>query len=237
MASDRVARPGAWPTPPASTFDADREPTRAAYQHPLAIRLTHWTAAVAIVVLIMSGLQIFMAFPSFGPKIPQRDLLHVPEVYRLGGWLAGGIMWHFTFMWLFTAAGGVYLVAQVVSGRWRLVLFRPRDLPGVWPMVRHYARLGPKPEPYEPYNPLQKLAYTATIGLGAVSLLSGLAIFNPVQFAPLTALLGGYQGARLVHFLAMCGFVAFIPGHLLMVAIHGWRNFVAMLVGWKQTGA
>ena len=94
----------------------------------------------------------------------------------------------------------------------------PRDIPGVWPMVRHYFLFGKKPPVVAAYNPLQKLAYTSTVFFGAVSFLSGLVMYKPVQFWWLTWMLGGFRLARVWHFMAMCGFVAFIPGHLIMVA-------------------
>ena len=74
-----------------------------AREHPWLVRFTHWLNAVTLVVMTMSGLQIFAAFPSFGPKIPQKDLVHFPEAMRLGGWLGGSLQWHLTFMWLFMA--------------------------------------------------------------------------------------------------------------------------------------
>jgi len=128
----------------------------------------------------------------------------------------------------------MYLVYQIVSGHWRQVLFMPHDIPGVWPMVRHYFLFGKKPPVVAAYNPLQKLAYTSTVFFGAVSFLSGLVMYKPVQFWWLTALLGGFRLARVWHFMAMCGFVAFIPGHLIMVALHGWNNFYSMITGWKR---
>src|SRR5262249_13244001 len=157
-------------------------------------------------VLIGSGLQIFTAFPSFGAKIPEADLFDVPAALRLGGWLAGALMWHFTFMWFFVAAGAAYLAYQFVSGRYRMVLFTPADVPGGWPMVQHYLLLRAKPHLSGPYNPLQKLAYTTTILLGIASVLTGLVLFNPVQFSTLAWLMGGFHRARLWHFIAMCGF-------------------------------
>jgi len=235
-ASDQPApkAAGGWRSPEAVRFGSAASAVRAAYEHPWVVRATHWLTAVSLFVLIGSGLQIFTAFPSFGPKIPQQDLLNVPEALRLGGWLAGALMWHFTFMWVFIGTGTAYLIYQLVSGRYRMVLFTPRDAPGVWPMVRHYFLFRAKPPITGPYNPLQKLAYTACILLGIASVLTGLVLFNPVQFSTLAWLMGGFPRARIWHFAAMCGFLAFIPGHLLMVGIHGWKNFVSMLVGWKR---
>jgi Ni/Fe-hydrogenase b-type cytochrome subunit len=205
------------------------------YEHPWAVRFCHWATAVSITVLTMSGLQIFTAFPSFGPKVPQTDLIErVPEAIRLGGWLGGALQWHFTFMWIFAATAALYVTSQIASGHYRTVLFTARDLPGVWPMVRHYFLFGPKPRATGQYNALQKLAYTSTIGLGALSLVTGLVMYKPVQLSAVGWLFGGYHNARLLHFVAMCGFLAFVPGHLIMVALHGWDNFTSMITGWKR---
>jgi Ni/Fe-hydrogenase b-type cytochrome subunit len=223
---------------PAAEPSADtvEEPgfVRAAYEHPLAIRITHWVNAISLFVLVASGLRIFRAFPSFGPKIPEKVLIDVPKSLTLGGWLGGALQWHFTFMWLFAASGLVYIVYQGISGHYRTLLFRPRDIPGVWPMVRHYFFFGAKPPVTEQYNPLQKLAYTSAIGFGVLSLLTGIVLYKPTQFSWLAFLFGGYHLTRVWHFGAMCGFLAFIPGHLIMVVLHGWSNFYSMLVGWKR---
>ncbi|HUI82820.1 MAG TPA: cytochrome b/b6 domain-containing protein [Candidatus Binatia bacterium] len=205
-----------------------------AYEHPWVVRVAHWLNAVAVLVLIGSGLRIFIAFPSFGPKIPQRDFFHVPRELTLGGWLAGALQWHFTFMWIFVASGLMYVIYQLVTGHWRQVLFLPRDIAGVWPMARHYFFFGKKPAVETAYNPLQKLAYTATILLGVLAFLSGLVLYKPAQFWWLAWPMGGFHFARIWHFIAMCGFVAFIPGHLIMVLLHGWNNFYSMITGWKR---
>jgi Ni/Fe-hydrogenase b-type cytochrome subunit len=208
---------------------------RPIYEHPWAVRFCHWTNATAFVVLTMSGLRIFSAFPSFGPKIPQRDLLAaMPQAITLGGWLGGALQWHFTFMWIFAGGGLLYVVFQIASGHYRTMLFTQRDVAGVWPMARHYFLFGPKPPATGQYNPLQKLAYTSAIVLGALSLITGMVMYKSVQLSTLGMLFGGYHGARLVHFLSMCGMLAFIPGHLVMVAVHGWDNFQSMLTGWKR---
>ena len=205
------------------------------YEHPWAVRFCHWANAVSLVVLAMSGLQIFTAFPSFGAKLPQANLIEaVPEALRIGGWLGGALQWHFTFMWIFAGTAVVYVTYQIVSGHYRTVLFTVRDVPGVWPMARHYFFFGPKPPVTGQYNALQKLAYTTTIGCGALSVVTGLVMYKPVQLSALAWLVGGFHTARLLHFLAMCGVLAFIPGHLIMVALHGWDNFMSMIIGWKR---
>ena len=226
-----------WPTPTEVHFDTSAAPIRAAYEHPCLVRVTHWLTAISLFVLVGSGLQIVHAFPSFGPKIPQENFFDPPQAIRIGGWLGGALMWHFTFMWIFMGAGAAYLAHQAISGRYRMVLFTLKDVPGVWPMVKHYFFFKPRPPVTEPYNPLQKLAYTSTVLFGVMSVVTGLALFNTVQFSWLSRAMGGYSLVRVWHFLAMCGFLAFIPGHLIMVALHGWTNFVSMLVGWKRDPA
>ncbi len=133
---------------------------RAVYEHPYIVRLCHWMNTVALFVMVGSGLQIFRAFPSFGAKIPQKDLLHWPKAFAIGGWLGGALQWHLTFMWIYIATGVLYLGYQIFSGNYQQVLFTHRDIPGVWPMVKHYFFFGPKPPLREAYNPLQKQAYT-----------------------------------------------------------------------------
>jgi len=229
--------PAARPAPVAAAQPPAEESlalVRAAYEHPLPIRITHWVNAVSLFVMVASGLRIFRAFPTFGPKIPERVLLDIPKSLTIGGWLGGALQWHFTFMWFFAASGVLYLAYQFLSGHYRTVLFTAKDISGVWPMARHYFLFGPKPPVTGQYNPLQKLAYTSTIGFGVLSLLTGVVLYKPAQFSALAWLLGGFHLTRLWHFAAMCGFLAFIPGHLIMVVLHGWSTFVSMLSGWKR---
>ena len=211
-----------------------RGPIRAAYEHPWVVRMAHWANAVSLFVLIATGLRIFKAFPSFGPKIPQNDFVDVPKWLTMGGWLGGALQWHFTFAWIFLLTGLAYVIYQTASGNYKQVLFTLRDVPGVWPMARHYFFFGKKPEITEPYNPLQKLAYTSSVFFGIAAALTGFVLYKPAQLWWLAFLLGGYHLARVWHFLAMCGFLAFIPGHLIMVVLHGWNNFCSMLAGWKR---
>ena len=206
----------------------------AAYEHPWVVRMAHWANAVSLFVMTATGLRIFKAFQSFGPKIPQKDLINIPKWATIGGWLGGALQWHFTFAWIFVLTGVAYLAYQIASGHYRQVLFTLRDVKGVWPMARHYFFFGKKPEVTEPYNPLQKLAYTTSIFLGLAATITGFVLYKPVQLNWLAFLLGGFHLTRIWHFLAMCGFLAFIPGHLIMVILHGWNNFYSMVTGWKR---
>ncbi len=210
------------------------KPAVLAYEHPWVVRFAHWLNAIALFVLVGSGLRIFRAFPSFGPKLPQKDLIDVPKALTIGGWLGGALQWHFTFMWVFVGTGLLYLAYQFATGHFRQVLFTPGDVKGVWPMARHYFFFGPKPPLTQAYNPLQKLAYTSAVLLGVLSALTGLVLYKPVQFSWLAWIMGGFHLARLWHFAAMCGFLAFLAGHLIMVVLHGWNNFYSMLTGYKR---
>jgi Ni/Fe-hydrogenase b-type cytochrome subunit len=200
-------------------------------EHPAMVRVCHWAFALSLVVLIGSGLEVFAAFPSFGEKLPVSDLFVPPSTVRIGGWLGGALQWHFTFAGLLTATMVMYLGYQILSGNSRQVLFAREDVRGVWPMARHYFFLGPKPALTQTYNPLQRLAYSIALLLIVIGLISGFALYKPVQLSWLVYGLGGFRLARIWHFAAMCGLLAFIPGHLVMVALHGWRNFASMWTG------
>ncbi len=207
---------------------------REAYEHPWPVRFCHWLNTISLFVMAASGLRIFRAFPSFGPKIPQHDLLSFPAFLTLGGWLGGGLQWHLTFAWIYVTTGFIYVGYQVLSGNFRQVLFVPRDIRGVWPMARYYFFFGRKPHQVEAYNALQKMAYTSAILLGVLSFLTGIVLFNPVQFSFLASLMGGFHWARVWHFGVLFMLILFVLGHLVMVVLHGWNNFMSMLSGWKR---
>ena len=80
------------------------------------------------------------------------------------------------------------------------------------------------------YNAAQRLAYLAIIVAGIVLVFSGLAIGKPVQLQELTALCGGYEGARLVHFFAMAILVLIVLLHIGMVILVP-RTFLTMFSG------
>src|SRR5260370_3321726 len=111
---------------------------RAAYEHPLPVRLCHWVNAISLFVMVGSGMQIFRAFPSFGAKIPQKDLLNWPKSFAIGGWLGGALQWHLTFMWIYLATGVIYLGYQIFSGNYRQAPLSPHATLAASPAVKHY---------------------------------------------------------------------------------------------------
>ena len=139
-------------------------------------------------------------------------------------------------MWLFFINGLVWLVYNILSkhGR-RTTIFFSEDWSGIFPMIRYYLRIRKVHPPVRKYNSLQKLAYTTIPAVALGSVASGIAIYWPVQFHWVTALFGSYDTARIWHFIFMATLVIFFAGHLFMVVIAGWSNFLSMITGWKRT--
>ena len=140
-----------------------------------------------------------------------------PHWSRLGGWLAAGLNWHFALMWPFVVGGLVYVSYLAFSGEWRSLLFRPRDIRGAVEMQKYYLGLRKEHPPQGKHNPLQKLAYTFILVLGALSVITGFSIYKATQLSWLTSLFGGYQAARYWHFWAVWIFVGFTLAHVTLV--------------------
>jgi len=212
---------------------------RPVLRHRGIVRLTHWLNAVFLAGMIASGLQIYTAYAHFGPhdavfNVPNpfdATRIIIPGSLRLGGWLAGGLRWHFVLAWPFALTGFAYLGFLVFSGEWRALMFRPRDVPGSVQMLRYYLRLRPDHPPQGKHNPLQKSAYTFILVLAVLSILTGFAIAKPIQLGFLTTLFGGYQFARYWHFVAVWTFVAFLVVHVVMVFVADPASLRAILTG------
>src|SRR5581483_9322310 len=213
------------------------EPSRPLVRrHHWMVRLTHWAAVVLLAGMIASGLQIYEAYARFGergaPPWPSPfDGAQFPTWSRLGGWLAGALNWHFALMWPLVAIGLLYASYLAASGEWRALLFRPRDIPGALAMMQYYLKLRKEHPPQGKHNPLQKLAYTSIVVLGVLAILTGLAIYKPLQFGWLTTLFGGFQTARYWHFWIVWIFVAFTIAHVVLVFTVDPASFRAMISG------
>ena len=176
--------------------------------YPLWLRLMHWANVVAVVILVMSGWRIYDGTRfMFGFKIPTQ--------YTLGGWLGGAIQWHFALMWLLVVNAVVYLIANVVSGRFGRQ-FLPVTPSGLWRDIKAFLTGKLSHADVRKYNMIQKLAYLFAMADIVVLILSGLVLWKSVQLPWLTVLVGGYEGARRVHFFAMSGMVAFVVVHVIM---------------------
>jgi len=189
--------------------------------HPLYVRITHWINAVAMLVMIGSGWQIYNASPLFGFTFPRS--------MTIGGWLAGALLWHFAAMWLLMLNGLVYVTLGFATGRFRrkLVPIRMgevvRDLRAAMTGRLNHDDLGL-------YNAVQKALYAGVLLAGVVIVGSGFALWKPVQLKELATLFGGYEGARLVHFFAMAAIVAFVVVHVVMAVLVP-RSLRAMIKG------
>ena len=213
-----LARPAIDHTPPAPQPAA---PQPAAPIHPGWLRVTHWLNALAVVIMVMSGWRIYNASPLFD--------FTFPNGITLGGWLGGALLWHFAGMWLLFANGLLYLALNTATGRlWRKFLpVGPRGVARDLASALHGKLSHADPRRY---NQVQRLAYLFVMADIAVLILSGLVLWKSVQFDLLRELMGGYEAARRVHFLAMALLVAFVAVHLAMVALVP-RSLIAMIRG------
>jgi thiosulfate reductase cytochrome b subunit len=189
--------------------------------HPLPVRIAHWINLLAVLVMILSGWRIFNASPVFDFKFPAG--------LTLGGWLGGALLWHFAAMWLLFANGLVYLGYGLFSGHFRRKLL-PLSPGAAFGDVLLALKGKLAHDDLSVYNAAQRGAYAGAIVILIVLVLSGMAIWKPVQMQELAALMGGYEGARVLHFLAMAALVLFVVVHVAMVALVP-RTFPAMLTG------
>jgi thiosulfate reductase cytochrome b subunit len=190
--------------------------------HPRWVRVTHWVNVLAMFMMIGSGWQIYDASPLF-------RFIYFPSQLALGQWLAGALLWHFGAMWLLMINGAIYVTLGIATGRFRrkLLPIRPRDV------VRDFvAALRGKlsHDDLSVYNAVQRLLYLGVILAGIVIVLSGPSIWKPVQFKYLTALFGGYDFARYVHFFAMASIVGFLTVHVALALLVP-KSLRAMIVG------
>jgi thiosulfate reductase cytochrome b subunit len=206
--------------------------------NPLVPRVCHWLNALAIFVMVGSGWRIYNSDQIFPHLIP-----YFPHQFTLGGdfelsfklhgepGLAGALLWHFAGMWLLVLNFLVYLGYGIASGRFRLRLLpiRPREV--LRDLIAALTfKLGHETGVY---NAVQRLLYVGVLGLIGLAILSGLAIWKPVQLHELTWVLGGFQSARVIHFLCMSGIVAFVVVHLALVALVP-RTLVTMITGYAR---
>ena len=196
-------------------------PTTAKVIQPAWVRIVHWINAVAMILMITSGWQIYNASPLFGFRFPSS--------ITLGGWLAGALLWHFAAMWLLMVNGLVYLVLGFVTGRFRKKLL-PITPSGVISDAKAALTGKLSHDDLTRYNYVQKLLYAGIIVVGIVIVLSGLSIWKPVQLQWLTALFGGYDVARYVHFVCMSAIVAFLIVHVALAVLVP-KSLRAMIIG------
>jgi thiosulfate reductase cytochrome b subunit len=188
---------------------------------PAWVRTMHWINAVAIILMIMSGWQIYNASPLFS--------FTFSHSITLGGWLGGALLWHFAAMWLLMVNGLVYLLAGLATGRFKRKLL-PITPGGVISDAKAALTGKLSHEDLSKYNQVQKLLYAGIIVVGVLIVLSGLSIWKPVQLQWLTAVFGGYDAARYVHFICMSAIVAFLVVHVVLAVLVP-KSLRAMVIG------
>ena len=189
--------------------------------HPAWVRICHWINALAILIMVGSGWQIYDASPLFG--------FEFPSSIALGNWLGGALLWHFAAMWLLVINGLVYVTLGLVTGRFR------RKLLPIYPSqliadVKAALTFKLSHQDLSHYNAIQKVLYAGIIFTGVVIVASGLSIWKPVQFQEVTAFFGGYNTARYVHFAAMTAIVCFLVVHVSLALIVP-KSLRAMIIG------
>ena len=188
---------------------------------PAWVRTMHWINAVAVILMIMSGWQIYNASPLFS--------FTFSHSITLGGWLGGALLWHFAAMWLLMVNGLAYLITGFATGRFKRKLL-PITPGGVISDTRAALTGKLSHDDLSKYNQVQKLLYAGIIVVGVLIVLSGLSIWKPVQLQWLTALFGGYDAARYVHFFCMSAICAFLVVHVAL-AILVPKSLRAMIIG------
>jgi thiosulfate reductase cytochrome b subunit len=203
----------------ASDSSATREPARVI--QPAWVRAMHWTNAFAMILMIMSGWQIYNASPLFGFRFASS--------ITLGGWLGGALLWHFAAMWLLMVNGLIYLITGFATGRFRNKLL-PITPQGVLSDIKAALTFKLAHDDLSTYNYVQKMLYAGIIAVGVVIVLSGLSIWKPVQLHWLVALFGGYDWARYVHFFCMSAIVLFLIVHVALALLVP-KSLRAMIIG------
>ena len=189
--------------------------------HPAWVRVTHWINALAMLVMIGSGWEIYNASPLFG--------FTYPSSITLGGWLAGALLWHFAAMWVLAINGLVYVALGLITGRFRKKLL-PITPGAVIADAKAALAFKLSHDDLTVYNSVQRLLYAGIIVVGLLIVLSGLSIWKPVQLQWLTALFGGYDAARYVHFFCMAAIVGFLVIHVLLALLVP-KSLRAMVTG------
>lgn len=206
-------------------------------RHHLVVRLTHWVNVVAVWVMVGSGLRIFNAYPAFAPRggtfcCYPFEHQAMPDWITFGRWLGGARHWHFAMMWVLVINGIIYLGFIYLHGEWRDLTPRRGDIRDAREMIKFYL-FARRDHPHQgKHNALQRGAYFAMPIVGAILVITGLAIWKPVQLGWLTHLLGGFAWARYWHFVAMWLLVLLSVVHVFMVISVDPYSLRSMVTGY-----
>lgn len=205
-------------------------------RHHWIVRVTHWVNAIALTLMVGSGLRIFNAYPAFARRGEQFccypfEHKAIPDYLTFGGWLGGARHWHFALMWILVLNGLVYLTFIYLHGEWRDLVPRRGDARDALAMLKFYLFVSKTHPKQGKHNAMQKVTYFALPVLAIVQVLTGLAIWKPVQLGWITALFGGFVWARYWHFMTMVGLIALSFAHVFMVFAVDPYSMQSMVTG------
>jgi len=207
-------------------------------KHPLVMRWTHWINFPILTIMIWSGLLIYWAndvyhVTIFGHKFVQFFPMWIYKLLNIPFRLAEGMAFHFLFMWFFFLNGILYVAYTLISGEWRQLVPNRHSFKEAFLVVLHDLHIRRTAPPQDKYNAAQRIAYTSIIVMGFGSIITGLAIYKPVQFYWLCWICGGYHLARIFHFALTMGYVFFFVIHIVQVILAGWNNFRSVISGFE----
>jgi thiosulfate reductase cytochrome b subunit len=207
-------------------------------KHSLLMRWTHWVNFPILTIMIWSGMLIYWASDTYSITLFGHTYFKFfPEgLYKtlhISKRLAEGMAFHFLFMWFFAINGLLYVLYTLISGSWRELVPQRKSFKEAWLVLLHDLHIRKMAPPQNKYNAAQRIAYTAIIIMGLGSLITGLAIYKPVQFNTITWLCGGYHAARIEHFVLTIGYVLFFIIHIVQVVLAGWNNFRSVISGFE----
>jgi thiosulfate reductase cytochrome b subunit len=178
----------------------------------IAAKVFHWINLLTVSVMLLSGLQIYNANPVFGGRAG----LHLPSIFLLGGWLAGGRDWHFAAMTLFSINLLCYGLYVALSRHWNTRFVSSRD-------VKALQGENVKRKFYS----WHRMAYTAIVPVLVVAILSGIGMYKSAQFDWIVKLFGDdWQALRIAHFMTVPIVLAFIPIHVLLALRVGKQKLI-----------
>lgn len=202
------------------------------------MRWFHWINFPMLTIMIWSGMLIYWGndtytFTLFGHQFFRFFPDWFNQFFNIPKRLAEGMAWHFLFMWFFAINGVLYVGYTLISGEWRKLVPHRTSFKDAWLVLLHDLHLRKTTPPQGKYNAAQRIAYTAIIVMGFGSLVTGLAIYKPVQFNWMVWICGGYHLARIWHFVLTLGYVLFFIIHIVQVILAGWNNFRAVITGYE----
>ena len=202
------------------------------------MRWTHWVNFPILTIMIWSGMFIYWANDEYSVTLFGHTFVHFfPDWYynllHIPARLSEGMAWHFCFMWFFTLNGVLYITYTIISGDWREMVPQKKSFKEAWLVLLHDLHIRKMAPPQNKYNAAQRIAYTAIIVMGIGSVITGLAIYKPVQFYYLVWICGGYHFARIIHFALTLGYVFFFLIHIVQVILAGWNNFRSVVSGFE----